>query len=79
MESMEWAIYISNDIREGEENFYGCPIPGPRQEAARSVDEEITGASSDNEDLVVSFSQLYLLNCILFLYFSIHKNAFSFV
>ena len=47
-------IDISNDIRGGEENVYGCPIPGPRREAARSVNEEIAGASSDNVDRILA-------------------------
>ena len=52
-ETIKREIDISN-IREGGENVYGSPIPGPRREAARSVNEEIAGASSDNVD-----------NCIL--------------
>ena len=47
-------IDISNDIRGGGGNVYGCPIPGPRREAARSVNEEIAGASSDNVDRILA-------------------------
>ena len=52
-ETIKREIDISN-IREGEENVYGSPIPGPRQEAARSVNEEIAGASSDNVDRILT-------------------------
>ena len=39
-ETIEREIDISNDIREGEENVYGSPIPDPRREAARSDNED---------------------------------------
>ena len=51
-ETIEREIDISNDIREGEENVYGSPIPDPRREAARSDNEEIAGVSSDNVDRI---------------------------
>ena len=53
-ESIKREIDISNDIREGEENVYGSPIPGPQREASRSVNEEITGASSDNVNRILA-------------------------
>ena len=52
-ETIKGEIDISN-IREGEENVYGSPIPGPRREAARSVNEEIAGSSSDNVDRILA-------------------------
>ena len=39
-ETIKREIDISNDIREGEENAYGSPIPDPRREAARSDNED---------------------------------------
>ena len=52
-ETIKREIDISN-IREGEENVYGSPIPGPRREAARSVNKEIAGVSSDNVDRILT-------------------------
>ena len=52
-ETIKRKIDISN-IREGEENVYGSVIPGPRREAARSLNEEIAGASSDNVDHILT-------------------------
>ena len=53
-ETIKREIDISNDIREGEENVTDLPVPGPRREAARSVNEEIAGASSDVDRILAS-------------------------